>query len=339
MTNSRQITRLTFQIDADSHKKRLDDILFDRFSGLSKMYLRDIVKSEKCEVNGRFENVGYKLRANDLVEIELDLSRETAMRPQEMPLDVVFEDEHVIVVNKPAGMLVHPTHRDKSGTLLNALTFYLNKSVLPALAVGPDIVCSNVGSFSGAAPPANAGGTDFRIRPGLVHRLDKQTSGLIVVAKTSQAHRVLADHFKRKLVEKRYLALVDGIVGPDEGVIDAPIGRYAEQKYWDVKVDGKLAETKFRVRERFSDTTLLELEPVTGRTNQLRIHCASTGHPIVGDIARGGREFTRLCLHAFRLGFRHPLEGRVLTFDTEPPEEMACAEIALDGGSNSNGSY
>lgn len=315
--------RIELQITSTDHKKRLDDFLFDRFSGLSKMYLRDIVKSEKCEVNGRFENIGYKVRANDFVEIDLDLSRETAMRPQEMSLDIVFEDVHLIVVNKPAGMLVHPTHRDKSGTLLNALTFYLNKSVPPALAGGREPKVPNVDFLSCAAPPAYAGGSD-RIRPGLVHRLDKQTSGLIVVAKTSQSHRVLADHFKRKLVEKRYLALVDGVVGPEEGVIDAPVGRYAERKHWDVKEDGKPAETRFRVRERFLDTTLLELEPVTGRTNQLRIHCASIGHPIVGDIARGGRQFSRLCLHAHKLKFWHPLGNERLEFEVDPPVEMTA---------------
>jgi 23S rRNA pseudouridine1911/1915/1917 synthase len=281
--------RVELQVRTDERKKRLEDFLFDRFSGLSKMYLREIVKNEKCEVNGRFENIGYKLRANDFVEIELDLSRENAMQPQEMPLDIVFEDEHLIVVNKPEGVLVHPTHRDKSGTLLNGLTFYLNAE-------------------------GGERNSEF-IRPGLIHRLDKATSGLMVVAKNGSSHRILASHFMKKLVEKRYLAVVEGVVESDEGTIEAPIGRYAEQKFWDVKQDGKLSVTKFWVRERFVDSTLLELEPVTGRTNQLRIHCASIGHPIVGDMARGGREFVRLCLHAYRLAFRHPVGREMMKFE------------------------
>jgi 23S rRNA pseudouridine1911/1915/1917 synthase len=325
--------RIELQITASDHKKRLDDYLFDRFSGLSKMYLRDIVKSEKCEVNGRFENIGYKVRANDFVEIDLDLTRETAMRPQEMPLDIVFEDAHLIVVNKPAGMLVHPTHRDKSGTLLNALTFYLNaERGMRNAELTQNCLAAEIESAGQLLRVVmeNKSAIRFRhsafIRPGLVHRLDKQTSGLIVVAKTSQSHRVLADHFKRKLVEKRYLALVDSVVGPEEGVIDAPIGRYAEHKHWDVKEDGKPAETKFCVRERFSNTTLLELEPVTGRTNQLRIHCASIGHPIVGDIARGGRAFSRLCLHAHKLKLWHPLGSERLEFEAALPVVMTAHE-------------
>lgn len=343
------IERIELQIPPADRKKRLEDFLFDRFHGLSKMYLRDVVKNEKCEVNGRYENVGYRVRENDFIEIELDISRENAMRPQEMELDIVYEDEQLIVVNKPAGMLVHPTHRDKSGTLLNGLAFYLNRSVPSAVAVGRAILSSDSDFISGAVAfalpvtsvsttpsaeaadsPPNQGG-EFasgaaRIRPGLVHRLDKQTSGLIVVAKTSRAHRILADHFHRKLVEKRYLALVEGTVKKDEGTIEGTIGRYAEEKRWDIKPGGKRAETRFWVRERYADTTLLELEPVTGRTNQLRIHCASIGHPIVGDIARGGRHFERLCLHASRLSFRHPNGGKISEFSATVAFSVASSK-------------
>jgi 23S rRNA pseudouridine1911/1915/1917 synthase len=287
-------TRIELSANTSEHKKRLEDFLFDRFSGLSRMYLREIVRTERCEVNGRFENIGYKIRANDFVEIELDLSRETAMRPEEIPLEIVFEDGDLIVVNKSAGMLVHPTHRDKTGTLLNGLSFYLNKD-------------------------RNGSGT---IRPGLVHRLDKQTSGLMVVAKTVRAHRVLADHFKRKLVEKRYIALVEGSISADEGMIDTPIGRYADLKLWNVKDDGKHAQTRFWVRKRNLDSTLVELEPVTGRTNQLRIHCAFIGHPIIGDTPRGGRASERLCLHAYKLRFLHPMRKIQLEFSTDLPAEI-----------------
>lgn len=308
------IERLELQVDQGANKKRLEDFLFERFIGLSKMYLREIVKNEKCEVNGRCENVGYRVRPNDFIEIQLDQERENSMVSQNIPLDLVFEDDVLIVVNKPAGMLVHPSHRDKTGTLLNALAFYLNKSEPPASVVGVARNIAGAVAF-GARPPAYASGSAF-IRPGLIHRLDKQTSGLIVVAKNSRTHRILASHFQRKLVEKRYLALVDGIVSEDEGTITGEIGRYAEEKRWGLKADGKHAETRFLVCERYSDRTLLELEPVTGRTNQLRIHCESIGHPIVGDTRRGGSKFYRLCLHAYRLSFRHPSTGELIRFES-----------------------
>jgi 23S rRNA pseudouridine1911/1915/1917 synthase len=283
--------RVEFTVTDEHYKMRLDDFLFDQFNGLSKMYLRELVKNEACEVNGRHENRGYKLMPNDLVEIHLDLTRETAMRPENVAVDIVYEDAHLIVVNKPAGTLVHPTHRDKSGTLLNALAYHLNRS--------------RIESGEGAV----------FIRAGLIHRLDRQTSGLMVVAKTARTHRVLADHFKRKMVAKRYLALVDGVIADDSGSIVQPIGRFAEQKLWGVKADGKHAETRYWVRKRYAAATLVELEPVTGRTNQLRIHTAAIGHPITGDTARGGTEFHRLCLHAYRLEFRHPADGTTMRFE------------------------
>lgn len=307
------------QVATGQQKMRLEDFLLDRFGALSKMYLRDIVKTARCEVNGRNENIGYRLRSNDLIEIILDPTRETAMRPENIPLDIVFEDDHIVVVNKPAGMLVHPSHREKNGTMLNALAYYLNKkSGPPALGGGLDgekIQCS-VPSLT----------QETRTRPGLPHRLDKQTSGLIVVAKHAMAHRRLSADFMKKRVEKRYLALVDGAVTENEGTIEAPIGRFAELKQWNVKADGKHSETRYWVRERFADTTLIELEPVTGRTNQLRIHCELIGHPIVGDTQRGGREFERLCLHAYKLAFPHPLSQKKIQFESAETFDLSDTE-------------
>lgn len=281
------LKKFEFQVEETFHRKRLDEFLFYKFSSLSKIYLRNIINSKNCEVNGYIANTGTRIKRNDFIEITVDTERETAMQPQEMPLEIVFEDAHILIVNKPSGLLVHPTHREKNGTLLNGLAFYLNQN------------------------------STKTIRPGLVHRLDRQTSGLIVITKTQKALGILTGHFKRKLVGKRYYALVEGVVKENVGEIDAPIGRYAEEKYWDVKEDGKNSETRFWIKERFSDKTLLELEPVTGRTNQLRIHAAHIGHPIIGDIRYGGREFSRLCLQAFKLAFHHPHSNDWMEFEID----------------------
>lgn len=284
--------RIEIQISEGLSRTRLEDYLFGRFPGLSRMYLRRVIKEERCEVNGRLENVGFRVRGGDFIEIEIDPTRENSMRPENVALDIIFEDEHLVVVNKPTGMLVHPTNRDKNGTLLNALVFHLNRSTADSASEDKSEIRNPQSEI---------------IRPGLVHRLDKQTSGLIVIAKSVRIHRSLARQFQRKYVEKKYIALVDGIVQENEGRIVASIGRFADEKRWDVKVGGKPAETRYRVLERRENSTLLELEPVTGRTNQLRIHCSSIGHPIVGDVSRGGSEFRRLCLHAWKLTFRHPV--------------------------------
>lgn len=304
-------------IAAEPHlRMRLEDFLLGHFESLSKMYLRDLVKTGECEVNGRHENIGYRLKPNDFIEITVDRTRGTAMRAENIDLDIVFEDDDLIVVNKPAGMLVHPSHRENSGTLLNALAFYLNA----ANRTGPQAsrLRVNNGDDRTAFESPHASDTlavQSVVRPGLIHRLDKQTSGLIVAAKNPKAHAKLCNSFMKKRVEKRYLALVDGIVEQHEGTINAPIGRDADLKMWMVKEDGKNAESRFWVRERHADTTLLELEPVTGRTNQLRIHCQLIGHPIVGDTQRGGREYVRLCLHALRIAFPHPCAGKVVEFE------------------------
>ena len=259
------------------------------------MFLADLIRQNQCFVNGETQPGGYHLKTGDAVEISIDSTAKTAMTPENIPLEILFEDEEILVVNKPAGMLVHPTNSDKSGTLANALVFHLN--------------------------PKSEIENPKLIRPGIVHRLDKETSGLLVIAKTARALRILGSHFQRKLVKKIYAALVEGIVSENEGTIQAPIGRLEEKPHWRVLPDGKESETKFKVLERRNNATLLELEPVTGRTNQLRIHCAEIKHPIVGDALYGGREFARLCLHAQKLGFFHP-DGGWLEFSSTLPEEM-----------------
>lgn len=295
--NNFVLIKCRFQVDKYGAGKRLDKFIFENIGTLSRMYLAAQIKNEFCRLNDELARGGDKLRENDLIEIEIDDEAQTAMLAEDLPLDIIFEDAEILVVNKPAEMLVHPSHLIKTGTLANALAFYLN--------------------------PKSEIQNPKLIRPGLVHRLDKQTSGLMVVAKTERALRILSSHFERKLIEKNYLAVVSGEPPETSGKIFAPIKRVTGEKpYWRIAPDGKAAETNFRVLEKRAETTLLELEPVTGRTNQLRIHCAHIGFPIVGDTARGGRDFPRLCLHAARLGFYHP-NGGWLLFESQMPADFA----------------
>ena len=290
-----------FNIAETVRRNRLDAFLFGRFTAVSKIYLRNLIVKGDCRINGEATNSGYCLKSGDCIEIDIDLAAETSMKPENVPLDIVFEDEEVLVVDKPAGMLVHPTLHRKSGTLLNALAFYLNRESLNSAIRNPQ------SAF---------------VRPGLVHRLDRKTSGLILIAKTDRALRNLSAHFTRRLIKKAYLAIVQGKIADDSGTIDAPIGHFEEERFWGIKADGKSAVTNFRVLERFSDEILLELEPVTGRTNQVRIHCAHFGHPIIGDDKYGGREFSRLCLHAAKIAFYHPSTNVWMEFESETPAEM-----------------
>jgi 23S rRNA pseudouridine1911/1915/1917 synthase len=298
--------KLKFQIEENIKQNRLDKFLFEQITSVSKIFLRNLIDAGNCRINGKTQPRGYHLKKNDTVEIVVDLEAETAMKPEPLPLEIIFEDEWIIIVNKPAEMLVHPSSKQKSGTLLNALSYYLNQE-------------------KNEFQPRESKIRNLKskiIRPVLVHRLDRRTSGLMVIAKTPAASSRLSNHFQRKLIEKRYLAIVQGIVSENSETIDAPVGRFAEEKNWNVKQDGKSAVTNFWVLEKFPDKTLLELEPVTGRTNQLRIHCAHIGHPIIGDDRYNGREFPRLCLHAAKLCFRHPHFNNFVEFESEMPSEF-----------------
>ena len=317
--------RLQYQIGAAESGQRLDVFLAAQLGTLSRMRIANLLAAGHCLVDQRPRHAGYHLKTGEVVDLTLDENLPTtAMMPEPLPLDIVYEDEQILVVNKPSGMLVHPNVRTKSGTLANALVYHLNR-VLYA-------------SSSAAPPPAAPSPV---IRPGLVHRLDRDTSGLLVVAKTQRALSILTQHFHHRLVQKRYTAIVAGVVGEEEGVIDAPLGINPSKSppRW-VFADGKPAETRFRVLRRLHASTLVELEPITGRTNQLRIHCAYIGHPILGDNLYGavvGRQLSggssekveaagdnahRLCLHASRLAFHHPNGGRWMEFLSPLPEAM-----------------
>lgn len=285
--------RVQFEVAAGHADERLDVFIAGICDNLSRMYLSRLIAQGACLVNGEVSPGGQHLKAGDKVEIEIDKDAVTSMMPEDIPLEIVYEDERLLVVIKPAGMLVHPTRGVKTGTLLNALAYHLNNERAGDKAFSP-------------------------IRPGLVHRLDRATSGLMVIAKDQRALSVLTRHFHERRVEKRYDALLCGLVSADELTIEARIGRQEEGwPRWQAQEDGKTARTQLRVIERRTNQTLVELNPLTGRTNQLRIHCAHIGHPIIGDEWYGSEIKTdepRLCLHAARLAFHHPDGGRWMEF-------------------------
>lgn len=321
-----------FRVEPDESGQRLDAFLAARLGGLSRMRIAVLAERGACAVNGVARPAGHKLEAGDRVEVLDDDDKPTAMTPERLPLDILHEDEHLIVVVKPAGMLVHPTHSDMTGTLANALTYHFNRLRISETEEDGEGDGETVRRRDGeqeedassnvtASPRHPVSST---VRPGIVHRLDRATSGLMVVAKTQRALSIMSQHFQRRLVEKRYLALVSGRVVEDEMHISAPIGRDpATRPEWNVREEGKPSETRLRVLERSRERTLVALEPVTGRTNQLRIHCAHAGHPIVGDEwygAGAADNAGRLCLHAARLAFFHPSGGnRWMEFDSPAP--------------------
>ncbi|MGH9941649.1 MAG: RluA family pseudouridine synthase [Pyrinomonadaceae bacterium] len=306
-----------FEVSAEAKGARLDELLAARLQLLSRMRIADLLAAEAGRVNGVARHAGHRVQPGDVIEIELEPGTPGAMLPEPMPLVIVYEDEHLAVVNKPAGILVHPTRGVKTGTLANALTYHFNRDRIAER--GPDQLSSETLS------DVEAG--QF-IRPGLVHRLDRATSGLLVVAKTQRALSVLSRHFHQRRVEKRYFAVLRGFVAEDSLVINAPIGRISEggPPFWRVIAaddGGRPAETHLCVVERRNLLTLVELEPVTGRTNQLRIHCAHIGNPVHGDEWYGsGGEAARLFLHAARLAFHHPATGEWMECETDLPEEF-----------------
>ena len=295
------------QVSATEAGWRLDALLADRYGGISRMRLRQAIAQGDVTVDHACRTAGWKLRAGDTVQVRLGEVGPTAMTPEAIPVPILYEDAHLAVVEKPAGMVAHPTAHWRGGTLVNAMAHHFNRE--PGAPV---------------------------IRPGLVHRLDRLTSGLMVVAKSEAMLSRLTKAFQQRRVEKRYLALVHGQVSAEEGLIAAPIGRDAEQRpRWGVRAEGRPAETQFRIIERFPQATLLEMEPLTGRTNQLRIHGAHIGHPIVGD-PEFGREMAaryvalveadlppRLFLHAAHLALPHPVTRAWLAFDSPLPPELA----------------
>jgi len=333
---------------------RLDAFLSECVEGWSRSQLQKLIENGDVLVNDRPAKASYKLRPGD--EIDIDLTEEPAARfePENIPLDIVFEDEYLAVINKPAGMVVHPGAGVQSGTLANAIAWHFNlagadRSVPPASAGGAAPETKSTSGELESRPPAHAGGTDKRNadhRVGIVHRLDKDTSGLILVAKDEQTQEKLGEQFRRRQVFKSYVALVHGSPRDNSGTIDRSIARDRwHRTKMTVAANGRQALSHWRVRQRFEKFTLLEVEIKTGRTHQIRVHLASINHPVVGDatynegrdntianveVKKAVEKLNRFFLHAERLAFTHPHSGERIALNCELPPELAQFLKLLD---------
>ena len=277
--------------------KRIDAYLAEN-TEFSRANIQRLIENEKIQVNGKKVKVSYKIQKDDEISIEDEKPKEISVEAQDIPVDVLYEDSDIIVINKPKGMVVHPANGNPDGTLVNAVM----------------AICKD--SLSGI------GG---EIRPGIVHRLDKDTSGVIMVAKNDKAHINLSEQIKNHEVEKTYIALVKGFVKENEATINMPIGRSTkDRKKMAVNKNGKNAITHFKVIERFKNYTLLEVKIETGRTHQIRVHLSEIGYPIVGDATySNGKNEWKIegqCLHAKSLKFKHPITGKEIFIEAPLPE-------------------
>ncbi len=277
------------------------DVVVAGLIGVPRADVQRAIVAGRVSVDGRRRTKSYRLAGGE--RIVVDLLEDEALVPDDRPVPIRLEDEHLLVVAKPAGVVTHPTTGRRTGTLVNRL-------------IGMGVRLSTLGG---------------PLRPGIVHRLDVGTSGLMLVAKTDAAHEALAAMLRRHAVERRYLALVRGITGHDAFAVQAPLGRRAARIVVD-RADGRQAETAFDVRERLSRTTLLEASPRTGRTHQIRVHLAAIGHPILGDRAYGGAGdeaarvgLERPFLHSWRLGLDHPMTGKRIDVEEPLPPDLADA--------------
>ncbi|HBV85911.1 MAG TPA: RNA pseudouridine synthase [Desulfosporosinus sp.] len=267
----------------------------------SRSFVQGLLAQECIRVNGSPKKANYRVRVGDKIEVIIPSPREAIAEPENIPLEILYEDEDVLVVNKPQGMVVHPAPGAWTGTMVNALLYH----------------CNNLSGINGV------------LRPGIVHRIDKDTSGILVVAKNDSAHQGLAAQLKAHTMKRLYLALVHGVMAEPSGTVDAPIGRDpADRKRMAVVMqNSKLAVTHYTILERFKDTTYLEVRLETGRTHQIRVHMAYIKHPVLGDPVYGPKKdqygLPGQMLHAAHLGFEHPLNGKWMEFDAPVPETFA----------------
>jgi 23S rRNA pseudouridine1911/1915/1917 synthase len=332
---------LVFEVSEEDAGARLDAFLAARVEGVSRTTLKGAIEDGDVLVGGLASKPSYKLRAGERVEVELPEPPATEIEPEDIPLDIVYEDEEVVVVNKPAGMVVHPAAGVRNGTLANALAFRFRNAEFGMRIHEAELTKdeSKPSSHLTSNPQSTIRNPQSGVRPGIVHRLDRGTSGLIVVAKTARAHESLSDQFRARTVFKSYAALVHGVTKEEKGKVEQPIARDTRHRTrMGVVRGGRAALTLWRVRRRFERFTLLDVEIKTGRTHQIRVHLAWMKHPVVGDDTYGmGRDKTiadarlrsaiaamgRQFLHAARLGFHHPRTGEWVSFDAPPPAELA----------------
>jgi 23S rRNA pseudouridine1911/1915/1917 synthase len=276
--------------------KRLDVFLTEKIEGKSRSYIQEVIDKEAVKVNDKIKKSNYKLKLQDEVLVEVPESVELEVEAEDIPINIIYEDKDVIVINKPQEMVVHPAPGNYSGTLVNALLYH----------------CKDLSGINGV------------IRPGIVHRIDKDTSGILVIAKNDNAHNKLSEQLKEHTMTRTYLALVEGNIKVDQGTVNAPIGRHPIDRIkMAIVKDGREAVTHFRVLERFGDYTLVQCNLETGRTHQIRVHMAHIGHPLVGDAVYGYKKqkfnLKGQVLHAKVLGFIHPTTGEYIEFHSEVP--------------------
>jgi len=287
--------------------KRLDMVLASSLSNCSRSFLAGLIRSGNILVNGKISKPGCRVVAGDKIDVFIPDFKGLSLVPEKKDLDILYEDDYLLVVNKPAGLVVHPAPGHYSGTLVNRLLFYY-----------PEIIS-----------------TGDKLRPGIVHRLDKDTSGSIIVAKKKSAYFSLSNQFKNRAIQKKYLAIVYGEIKEESGIISFPIGRHIKdrKKMSISSKKSRVAETHWQINERLRDATLIDIDLKTGRTHQIRVHCSAIGHPVIGDKVYGGKKMqkkikthlghiSRQMLHSFCIGFFHPLTEKFLLIESPIPEDM-----------------
>ena len=286
-------------LTADITGERIDRFLCRNLDGLSRSYIQKLLKNENILVNGKSVKPNYKTDADDQIAVQIPDPEPLDITPENIPLDILYEDDDILVVNKPKGMVVHPSPGHYSHTLVNALLYHCKEQL---------------------------SGINGILRPGIVHRIDMDTTGSLLVCKNDHAHQILADELKEHSITRRYHAIVHGNLKEDTGVINAAIGRHpTDRKKMSTKaVNGRPAVTHYRVLERFGEYTYIECELETGRTHQIRVHMASIGHPVLGDAVYGPAKcpfkLQGQTLHAKILGIRHPSTREYMEFDAPLPE-------------------
>lgn len=304
-----------FTVDVADEKKRIDVLLAEKMSKYSRSYLKKGIKEGWVRINGKVVKPNYKVKPMDIISVSIPLPEKPSLEPEVIPLNVIYEDEDIIIVNKPRGLVVHPAPGNYSGTLVNSLLYH----------------AEGLSGISGV------------MRPGIVHRLDKDTSGVMVVAKNDMAHAALASQIRNKMMKKIYRAIVWGVIQEDKATIDAPIGRHPiKRKEMTVTTkNSKAAITHFCVLERFSEFTWLEIRLETGRTHQIRVHMKYINHPVVGDPVYSKRknpfDIKGQALHSYKLGLYHPRTREYMEFTAPIPEDMLSILRILKSRSDSSG--